>query len=318
MTRDEFRTYTFRKTHNKCVVPGCIKKAADAHHIMERALWGPSDPSPEGYHEENGASLCEEHHKHAELGFFPPQALRRWLWIARILPAQLDPAKLYDKWGNEIEAANTAKYPRTPYLDFSPSLDVDDPILETAALVGIPLAITVKMDGSSVLLTRDRVAARNGKHADRPEFAPLKAFHAGLNLPSETIVYGEWLFARHTVAYEGPLALPHPLLVFGVYDEEDQLFLGREEVVSFCQEHGLSAVPTICEKITFQKDWVLRQTVTQAAERAIAQGHEGVVVKSVYPFHYSQHGLNAAKYVREGFVPGESFGGPLIKNQIVK
>ncbi len=102
LTREQFRSQTFERDSFTCVVPGCNQKAVDPHHIVERALWLKNDPCPEGYLLANGASLCEIHHIAAEENYYPPQALRKWIGIETVLPQQLDPTKLWDKWGEEI------------------------------------------------------------------------------------------------------------------------------------------------------------------------------------------------------------------------
>ena len=110
------------------------------------------------------------------------------------------------------------------------------------------------------------MAARNGDRADHPSFGPLKAYHAQIRriIPEQTILFGEWLFARHSIPYVGPLALPHHFLVFDVYDQREQLFWGWHEVVRL--------------------------------------GHEGVVVRAVYPVHYTQFADNSGKWVRESHI----------------
>jgi hypothetical protein len=320
LTRDQFRTQVFARDKHLCVVPGCTAKAVDSHHIVERACWTKGDPNPEGYLLANGASLCETHHIHAEKNYYPPQALRNWLNLPTVLPACFDPAKLYDKWGNEIAPAVNGKYPKTPYLPFSPTAD-EDKAVALADLVGKPLVVTVKMDGSNVTLTREKVAARNGDTAHPPEFDPLKALHAGFRhaIPDNVLVYGEWLFARHTIAYEGGLALPSPLLILAVYDQMQQLFWSWSETVTFAAQLGFPTVPLIGGGVkTFDAEWRLTRGVVELAEQAVKAGHEGVVVRNIYPFHFTQFGENTGKYVRAGFKPGVHLGGKIIKNEVRK
>lgn len=67
LTREDFKKEVFRKTNNKCCVPGCTCDAVDAHHIMDRKLWNDG-----GYYLSNGAALCEKHHLAAEKGDITP------------------------------------------------------------------------------------------------------------------------------------------------------------------------------------------------------------------------------------------------------
>jgi hypothetical protein len=93
LTRQQFREGVFDRDHYKCVV--CGKPAIDAHHLMERKLW-----TDGGYYLDNGASLCEKHHWDAELNKISPDELRSMAGITRVvLPPQLDPSFVYNKWG---------------------------------------------------------------------------------------------------------------------------------------------------------------------------------------------------------------------------
>jgi hypothetical protein len=273
---------------------------------MERRLYTDNDPILWGYDIDNGASLCEIHHRHAEANFFPPQALRRWLKIEEVvLPAVCPKGKLYDKWGNEIASVppEHVKYPKTPYLPFSPGYAAGDRYISLADLIGKPLAVTIKKDGSCVVMGRELVAARNGTEARHPSFNLLKQRHAAFkhNIPENTLIYGEWLFAKHSIHYTGDIALKDYLEVFAVYDQKDQLFLGLDEVAKVCKDVGLKAVETIANVI-YEAEWSLVNGLNDLGKKVVKQGQEGIVVKSVYPFHYTQFALNTAKYVREGHV----------------
>ncbi len=59
LTRDQFRASVFARDGHTCVF--CGAKAADAHHIIERKLWGNG-----GYYLDNGASVCEPCHLRCE------------------------------------------------------------------------------------------------------------------------------------------------------------------------------------------------------------------------------------------------------------
>jgi len=245
--------------------------------------------------------LCELHHSHAEAGFFPPQALRRWIGLPILLPAICATGHLYDKWGNEIPKAPAehVKYPKTPYFNFSPSFESGDRYIDSKDLLGKPLAITVKKDGSCVTLSRDLCGARNGHEARHPSFDLLKQRHAALKaqIPEGVQVFGEWLYAKHSIEYKERLALRDYLEVFAVYDQKAQLFLSQDDVATCCKELGLVMVDTPARAV-YEHEWQLVRGITAIAEEVIRSGHEGVVVKSAYPYHYTQFAVNVAKYVR--------------------
>ena len=117
LTRDEFRGGVFVRDNHTCVVPDCNKGAVDTHHIIERGLWDDG-----GYYLSNGTSLCEEHHKLAEIDKILPRTLRRYCGINEItVPKHMSKNKEYTKWGVELLWRETPniKYPSTFYLPFS-------------------------------------------------------------------------------------------------------------------------------------------------------------------------------------------------------
>ena len=101
-TRDEFRILTLSRANLRCTVPTCSSVAQDAHHILNRNLFT-EDFEEGGYFLTNGAPLCNLHHLNAETTVLSVKTIREWLGITHAtIPAQLDPKKEYDTWGNEI------------------------------------------------------------------------------------------------------------------------------------------------------------------------------------------------------------------------
>jgi hypothetical protein len=141
LTRDQFKELVFKRDQHKCVI--CYKEAIDAHHITERKLFEDG-----GYYLDNGSSLCSDCHIKAENTTITPQQLRNAIGIKSIvLPKNLDPDKIYDKWGNVM---TYIKYPRTPHLPWSESLDDDDFVIEDVdALFENEIVMTEKMDGEN-------------------------------------------------------------------------------------------------------------------------------------------------------------------------
>lgn len=307
--REIFRQAVFTRDNHKCVVPHCNNPVADAHHIIERALWK-EDTEFGGYIPDNGVSVCELHHKHAEANFIPPQALRQWAGIKnRVLPAQFDASKIYDKWGTPLIPPNRelVKYPHTRYLTFTPGfdkLDVDEcGYMEITNMYNKPLVITMKMDGSNVKLTSEIVTARNGHSAGHKSFDFLKSKHASFKhlIPPHINVFAEWLYAKHSIHYTNDLALDDILLVFAVYDGITQLWGGWEDVQRVAASLNLKTVPVLT-LISFPSNWECEPKITKIGNDVIKKGHEGIVIRSLYPYHWSKFGENVAKYVRANHV----------------
>jgi predicted restriction endonuclease len=63
LVRENFRNSVFERDGHVCAIPGCTEtENLDAHHITDRTHMPFG-----GYVKENGISLCEEHHKDAEV-----------------------------------------------------------------------------------------------------------------------------------------------------------------------------------------------------------------------------------------------------------
>lgn len=180
LTRDEFRNLVFARDNHKCIV--CSDDAVDAHHIMDRSLFDDG-----GYYLDNGASLCEFHHKQAEETKISTYTLRKLAKIKTpILPSYLSYNEFvndYDKWGNPIMKNGQRlkgylfnkpnvqkmlkdvlpefdkpfdpivdKYPRTYHFSFSPGTTSDDRIAKsTEILYKRPMIISEKLDGENCL-----------------------------------------------------------------------------------------------------------------------------------------------------------------------
>jgi len=283
MTRQDFREECVARDGGECLVPGCSATvtsspdgAGEVHHIIERKLW------PEGgYIPDNGACVCNEHHRLAEDNIIPPQAFWRWADVTRVPYPHPSIAQGYkefgvynskkrdimvDKWGEPFETPpweehrEYIKYPSTRHLPFSHERDADDTAhsqLDWA--MGYPLVATVKMDGGNAMLVRDSenpIRARNGRHADREHFDMAKQWYWDNDLyskiPAHYQIFGEWLYAKHSIHYGcdcdepcedvGP-ALRDYFQVFGVYDTRYQLWLGWQETKLVARELDLTVTP---------------------------------------------------------------------------
>jgi len=313
LSRKDFREGVLRRDSNKCVV--CGADAVDAHHLIERRFW-----EDEGYHMGNGASVCREHHLLAETNHICPDVVRMYAGIQdKKYPKKFDCEKDYDKWGEviKIPTREDIKYPTTHYFNFSPTIMEDlAECVDVNDFLNVPLIITIKMDGSNAKVTRDYVAARNGSQANHKSFDMLKAMHSSFRekIPENLIVFGEWLFALHSIKYEGETALDSYFQIFGAYMKKERLFLGWDGVEKVAKLLGFPTAPVIGE-FRFEKDWQLIRDVVRMGDEVIESGHEGIVVRSKYPFHYGQFGRLLGKYVRPEHVQTDIHW---TKNKVIK
>jgi RNA ligase len=349
LTRDEFREAVFERDRQTCVVPGCgyqqdpeagHEVQCDAHHIIERRLWSAAGQEG-GYFIENGATLCPFHHLWgAETCAIQPDVLRYWAKVDEtVLPSGWDPDHHYDKWGTALRqpTRHRIKYPSTPYLPMSPGVDPEDTTLpDLKPFLHQPLAITIKMDGGNTLLTRDLVAARNGHSADHASFDWLKALHPQFRdrIPEGIEIFGENLYARHSIHYVGKLALASHFMVFAIYDQQRQVFGSWPHVEMAAKLIGFPTVPVVEYGRDYGNEHELEGRLRKMARDVIARGHEGLVVRTGYPYVYAMHegygtrnsndssewNVNAiGKYVRENHVSSEERWDemPIVKNEVL-
>ncbi len=144
------------------------------------------------------------------------------------------------------------KFPRTPHIAGS-RIQSGDEDLSTVALEdlrGLPVVVEEKLDGSNTGVSFDESEAlilqsRGHVLAGGPRERQFNLFKRWANhhvvalrqiLGHRYLMYGEWLYARHTVPYD---QLPHFFLEFDVWDRE------RAEFLSTDRRKALSSNPSL-------------------------------------------------------------------------
>lgn len=191
------------------------------------------------------------------------------------------------------------KYGRTFHLPNSPGVGSDDKIIQDLAhLQGAEeVVFTEKMDGENTTIFAGGCHARSpdsGYHASRDW---MKAYAAGIspNLSGGERIVGEYLFAKHSVAYDD---LPTYFLGFAwIFDGEIK---GWDETLGRFEELGVKPVPVLQRG---QFDDVAIKSVLDLLD---LDNQEGFVVRSIAPFLESEMVTHIAKYVREGHVQSET------------
>ena len=351
MSRQDFRQACVERDGGECLVPTCSKPvttdpdgAGEVHHIIERKLWQEG-----GYIEDNGACVCNEHHRLAEDNIIPPQAFWRWAQVEEP-PIPKDNEAVIDrdtdKWGKPMpsphwqEHREYIKYPSTRHLPFSHERDADDTAHQGVdVFLDMPLVASIKMDGGNCMLVKDTehpIRARNGSHADKDHFDMAKQWYWENNLydsiPEHLQIFGEWLYAKHSIHYGcdcdeecedvGP-ALRDYFQVFGVYDTRYNVWLGWHETKKIASEIGLTmtpaATPPAYEIGVFDNRQEFWDFAWGLSQNVVNQGHEGIVIRSALPFHYGQIEERLGKYVRPGHVKeGEKHWSkrPTVQNEL--
>ena len=208
--------------------------------------------------------------------------------------------------------SQSKKYNRTFHLPWSAGCTNDDKIAKSVdSLIGVPIIITEKMDGSNVSLERDGCFART--HAGpptHPSFDQLKALHASLRLtiPQNFQLFGEWCYAKHSIEYT---ALPNYFMLFGarhlISDKDDFPILYWNpwaDIEHISKNMGLPTVPVIYGNIVVFSEIELKKFTDNAMSQPSACGGimEGVVVRLASGFDDDQFPESIMKCVRANHV----------------
>ena len=150
------------------------------------------------------------------------------------------------------------KYPRTPHIEGSrlqPG-DGDLDLIPFDAIAGKHLVIEEKCDGANSavsfgpdgeLLLQSRGHYLTGGYRER-HFQLMKNWAAARRdelygfLGRRYIMYGEWMYAKHTVFYD---ALPHYYLEFDIFDRETGAFLDTNERRKMLAGSSVVSVPVL-------------------------------------------------------------------------
>lgn len=320
LTTEEFCRAVLERDGQRCVWCGASADL-ESHRLLDGRLWEDG-----GSYLENGVTLCAAHRREADWTLLSPSDLRAKAGIRPVLlPNQLDPLTLYDKWGNPylnkatrargelffeadvhriLEEAGVlsdfvpyTKYPKTLHLPWSPGLQNDDRLLQSfAGLQGEEVVVTLKLDGENTTLMRSHLHARSLDSKNHPSRNWIKALHGRIKreIPEDWRICGENLYAEHSIHYE---SLPSYFFVFNIWERARRL--DWDSTVAYCRLLDLETVPVLWRGL-----WDERK-IWQITESLDPQTQEGAVIqvtRSIAPGEWSR---KAAKYVRRGHVQSD-------------
>ncbi len=163
------------------------------------------------------------------------------------------------------------KYPRTPHLEGSRLQEGDEDLRQVpfSDILGRHIVIEEKIDGANTAISFDgegKLLLQNRGHyltsgyrerhynlLKQWAYNNTEALYRALG--SRYIMYGEWMYAKHTVFYD---ALPAYFMEFDIYDRERDVFLsteGRREItgpIGF-----IHSVPVLAQGVFTAKKAVL-------------------------------------------------------------
>jgi hypothetical protein len=229
------------------------------------------------------------------------------------------------------------KYPRTRHLRGSRLGPGDEDLSQApfSEILGKHIVIEEKIDGANSaisfdadgsLLLQSRGHYLDGGHRER-HYNLLKQWaNANIDiffdvLGTKYIMYGEWMYAKHTVFYD---CLPNYFMEFDIYDRENGVFLDTPSRKILTDKMGIvSSVPVLASGVFKSKDEIislignsnyiseshidnLRALATRLeldVERQVRETDPTRLMEGIY-IKVEENGLTVDryKYVRQGFI----------------
>jgi ATP-dependent RNA circularization protein (DNA/RNA ligase family) len=205
------------------------------------------------------------------------------------------------------------KFPRTPHLEGSrlqPG-DEDLAIVAPNELRGRPLVVEEKLDGANcgisfddegglILQSRGHVLAGGPRERQFALFKRWANHHRDALwevLGPRYVLYGEWMYARHTIPYD---LLTHYFFEFDMFDRETGDFLSTPR-----RRALLAAVPVVSVPVLASGPIKRLEGLLGMSRFATNQPMEGLYIK------HEDEGrvLGRYKYVRQSFLQAIEEGG---------
>ena len=157
-----------------------------------------------------------------------------------------------------MEAVTLKKYPRTSHLEGSRLQPGDEDLSQVPfsyirgkhlvveeKIYGANTAISFSEDGELLLQSRGHYLT--GGYRERhynlmKQWANIHQDAFFEVLGTRYIMYGEWMYAKHTVYYD---RLPHYFLEFDIFDREKQIFLSTERRHEMLKDLPVVSVPVL-------------------------------------------------------------------------
>lgn len=168
------------------------------------------------------------------------------------------------------------KYPRTPHLQGSRLQPGDEDLSQIpfSCIAGKHLVVEEKVDGANSaisfgeygqLLLQSRGHYLTGGYRERhynlmKQWATIHQDAFFQVLGTRYIMYGEWLYAKHTVYYD---KLPHYFLEFDIFDRQEGIYLDTHRRHALLSTLPVVSVPVLAEG-TFRSKEELTALLTRS------------------------------------------------------
>ena len=203
-----------------------------------------------------------------------------------------------------MEEIKLIKYPRTPHIEGSRLQPGDEDLSQIPFKIiqGKKIVVEEKVDGANTAVSFSRDGAlflqSRGHYLDggyREKHYNLLKQWANVHkdvlysvLGAQYIMYGEWLYAKHTVYYD---ALPHYFLEFDIFDRETQKYLDTRTRHNLIRELPVCSVPVLRQGVFNSREELLGLL---GSSNYITEDHIGNLIAES-----EKLGLDAERQIRE-------------------
>ena len=199
-----------------------------------------------------------------------------------------------------MESRLIARYPKTPYWPFSPSLQGDRGSRDCAdplSFVGCEIVVTEKLDGSNTLIHRGRTYGRGVAHPTQEKWMAMVKKHIAWRVQEpDVLLYGEDIYAIHSIEY-GPVREDRTFYAFAL--RRGDVFAPFHEVEAYSADHDIAVVPVLhrgeFDSVSAARDFVAS---TQDVPSILGGDREGVVLRKADGFGVHEFGQSVCKSVR--------------------
>lgn len=169
-----------------------------------------------------------------------------------------------------MDAFAIRKYPRTPHLEGSRLQPGDEDLSQIpfSEIAGKHVVVEEKIDGANTAISFDgdgRMLLQSRGHylmggPRERHYALMKQWAAVHEetfrqvLGDRFIMYGEWMYAKHTVFYD---ALSHYFFEFDIFDRREEAFLDTQSRRRLTSQMPITSVPVLSEGAFDDRDRLL-------------------------------------------------------------
>ncbi|MCY4051132.1 MAG: RNA ligase family protein [Gammaproteobacteria bacterium] len=195
------------------------------------------------------------------------------------------------------------KYPKTPYWPFSPYLGRNGRIhADPSRFVDVPVVISEKLDGSSILIHESNVYGRSvSAPSDGKWMAMVKKHHAWKVTEPHIYLYGEDIYGKHSIEYDA-VQENRTFYAFALRVGTGA-FCSFTEMSDYAIRKNIPVIPVLFDGV-FGSVAEVYTFIDRAHEEPSVLGgeREGIVMRLSCDFAESEFSLNICKSVRVGHV----------------